>query len=479
MKPRPPRRSRAAFALAALTGLLCLTLCALSVQAEAEGALPPPSQLATLKLGAAVQWALEHNPALLTFRKNRGIAQAAVQIARQYPFNPIIQDYVWYAQGAPVNRGASVTNPIFNEHTMRLDLELRHQGRYRRAMAQAALTRTEWEIAAQELLTSILVTRAFNTLLYRQGKYRLLEEGTQLTEQIAGLTEQLFAQGNVTSADLLLAQADVVEARNSLGPGRGAVIVAENDLRRALGILGESFAVVGTLEKGYVAPPADLLVQAAMERRPDLHALEFAVREAEQRQKLEIANRYGNPSLGPAMEYNETNVIFTGMWLIWQLPIINQRKGEIRQRQAEVARAGQAMQQGEISVRQDVFAAVARLSRAEEAVKTFTTQTLPTLRKTREELDKLYVAKQTGIDLAGIISIRRRLLTARDGYLDALWDMSQAQVDLAAAVADLSFAGCRAATLASEAEPSNTPSPTQEQPPNGEQLPPPTPVPGK
>ncbi|MGH7170271.1 MAG: TolC family protein [Gemmataceae bacterium] len=473
MKPPPRLRRCAAFALAALTGMLCLGLCVFSLAAEPEGAVPPPGQQATLTLKDAVQWALEHNPALLTFRMNHGIAEAAVQIARQYPFNPIIQDFTWYGQGPA---SADVINPIFNEHTARLDLELRHQGRYRRAMAREALTRTQWEIAAQELLTSILVTRAFNTFLYRQGKHRLLEEGTQFTEEVAGFTEQLFAQGKAQSADLLLARADVVEARNTLGPGGSVLVVAENDLRRALGMIGESFAVAGTLEKEYVPPSLHSLIQAGMERRPDLHALEFAVREAEQRHRLEIANRFGNPSLGPAFEENETAVIFEGLWMIWQLPILNTRKGEIRQRAAETDRAVQALRQGEVLVKQDVFTAFARLIQAEEVVKDFRTQVLPKLRKTRQEFDKLYLAG--GVALTQVIAIRRRLLKARDAYLDGLFELSQAQTDLAAAVADLSFAGCRADSPPPPRETASTPPSKQQPPAAGEQLPPPALLPG-
>src|SRR5579875_611700 len=477
MKPRPQSVSRAAFAFA-LAGLLCLATCVFCVRAEPVGCLPPPQTPAKLTLGAAVQMALERNPALATFRRNRGIAEAAVQIARQYPFNPIIQDYTWYGQG-PTSAG--VTNHVFNEHTARLDLELRRQGRYRRAMAQAALTRTEWEIAAQELLVSIQVARAFHTVLYRQAKYRLLEEGLQLTEQVADFTKQLVEQGALRSADLLLANADVAEARNLLGPGRSLLVVAENDLRRALGMVGESFQAEGTLEKGYVPPPASILIQLGLERRPDLHALKFAVQEAEQRLKLEVANRWGNPSLGPAFEMNETSVVFEGMWMIWQLPVINTRRGEIRQRQAELARATQALAQGEIQMQQDVFTALARLAQAEEVVKSFATETLPKLRQTREEFDKLYMAGQPGVDLARLIDVRRRLLRARDAYLDALFELSQAQTDLAAAVADLSFADCRPIpSLRQEGEASRMPAAQQPSSASGgESLPPPTPVPGK
>lgn len=473
MKQRPRIQPLVAFALSALTGLLGLGVCALPSWAEPQAELPEPRPQPTLTLNAAVQWALAHNPQLATFRRNRGIAEAAIQIARQYPFNPIVQDFVWYGNGPPA---AGVTNHVFEEHTARLDLELRHQGRYRRDIARNVMTRTEWEIAAQELLVSIQVTRAFNALLYRRAKYRLLEEGAQFTEQIADGVKQLYEQGTLKSADLLLARVDVVEARNLLGPARSLTVVAENDLRRALGMIDEAFQLDGTLEKGFIPPPATVLVQAGLERRPDLHALEFAVREAADRRRLEVANRFGNPSFGPAFEFNETSVVFTGGWLIWSPPVLNTRKGEIRQREAELARAAQALHQGEIQIQQDVFASLARLEQAEEVVKNFRTQTLPVLRQTREELDKLYEAGQPGVDMARVIEVRRRLLRARDAYLDVLLELSQAQIDLAAAVADVSFTGCRATPPSSESAPSPSQQPTG---PAGEQLPPPAPVPDK
>lgn len=434
-------------ALIMLAALMCVALSARPGWCDPPSELPAPRQRLTLSCNGAVQWALQRNPQLATFRRNRGIAEAGVVIARQYPFNPIIQDFVMGASGPS---SAGITNRVFNEHTMRLDLEWNHQGRHRRDMARAALTRTEWEIAAQELLLSIQVARAFNTLLYRQGKYRILEETEQLTQQVAGFIEKLVEQGKQGSADLLLARADIVESRTALGPARSLLVVAENDLRRVLGMIGEDFEIDGTLERGYMPPDGQLLVKEALARRPDLRAFEFAVQEADNRLKLEIANRWGNPSLGPATEFNETSVFFIGSWLIWQAPIINQRRGEIRQREAERARAIQVVQQSEVQIQQDVFTALARLAQAQQAVNLFGSQTLPELRKAREAIDTLFAQGQPGVDLARVIDIRRRLLRSRDAYLDALWEQSQAQVDLAAAVADLSLAGCSVAPPAQE-----------------------------
>ena len=287
-----------------------------------------------------------------------------------------------------------------------------------------------------------------------------MEETMRFTEETAEYIAKLVDQGVLRSADLLLARADVAEAKTQLGPGRGLMVVAENDLRRALGLLGEEINVEGTLEKGFGTLDASILVQAALQRRPDLRAFEFAVREADNRLRFEVANRWGNPSVGPAFEYNETSVFFVGAWLIWSPPVLNTRKGEIRQREAEKARAVQSVHQSEIQVRQDVYTALARLEQAERVTSSFRTETLPQLRQTREDFDMLFAQGQPGVDLASLIAIRRRLLRSRDAYLDALFELSQAQTDLAAAVSDLSFAGCgvaapeqKAATPSEERQP--------------------------
>src|SRR2546423_1693802 len=78
---------------------------------------------------------------------------------------------------------AAVTTHVSNDHVFRLDLEIRGQGQHRRAAAQAALSRTEWEVAFQEMTVGVRVARAFDALLYRREKLRLLDEIIRLQEQ--------------------------------------------------------------------------------------------------------------------------------------------------------------------------------------------------------------------------------------------------------------------------------------------------------
>jgi cobalt-zinc-cadmium efflux system outer membrane protein len=400
----------------------------------ADGTPAPPAPL-VLSPGDAVKWAIEHNPELATLRQQHGIAAAGIIIADTYPFNPFVQDFVW----ASIGHFPDVKNNVFNEHTMRLDLELRGQGTHRRAMARAILSRTDWEIAAQEVLLAVRVVRAFNTLLYRREKLRLLDETVGMQEQATRQVELLVEQGRLPRASLLLARADLAEARTSRGPAQSLVATAWFDLRRALGILQEPFDVKGSLEAALPHPDAPALVEAALERRPDLHAFERAVDEADARMRLEIANRYGNPSLGPAYEYNETAVNFVGMWAFWQLPIINTRRGEIQMRQAEKARAQAAVRQSQVTIEQDVQAAMGRLKEAEGGVQLFRNQTFPALQAAIQGIDRLFAQGAPDVGLDRVLEVRRRLLRARDGYLDALFELNQARADLAAAVGDPSL----------------------------------------
>jgi cobalt-zinc-cadmium efflux system outer membrane protein len=387
-----------------------------------------------LSLPEAVRWALQRNPELATLRQQHGIAAAGVVIARTYPFNPYLQALVMDATGL------AVFNPVFVEPTLRLELEIRGQGRHRRAAAEAALSRTDWEIATQELLMAVRVVRAFNALLYRRDKLRLADQAVQLQEEAATLVGRQVEQGLRSRGDLYLARADVAEAHALRGPARTAFDLAANDLRRLLGAVDEPLDVQGTLETAVARPDPMVLEQAALQRRPELQALQLAVQEAEARLRLEIANRCPNPAVGPAFEHNETSDLFYGITLAWYIPVFNKRRGEILQRQAERARAVLAVEQAEVTVRMDVRTALARLADAEAVVQTYRTETLPATRTAREVIDRLFLAQDPGVDVLRLLDVRRRFLRANDVYLDALFELNQARADLAAALADPTLA---------------------------------------
>jgi cobalt-zinc-cadmium efflux system outer membrane protein len=409
--------------------------------AHAQERLPPPAQAAeaaptVLSLEAAINWALENNPELAALRQQHGIAAAAVVIAQTYPFNPLWEAKVRAANGP---ESAGITNRVSNEHKVLIDVEVHHQGKHRRDAALASLSRTDWEIAFQEVSLAVRVARAFDGLLYRREKLRLLEETVRLNQEAAEQVQKLAEAGRLRPADLIVARTEVDDARAQLTPGRVALISARYEFRRSLGLIEEAIEPLGTLDNP--APAADdrQLLQAAVQTRADLRARQMAVAEADARLRLTQADRYGNPNIGPAYEYDPTRINLIGVQFSVPLPVFNTRRGEIMQREAELARAGLDLRQTEVQIQQEVHAAVARLQAAQEGLRSYQQQILPNLEKNLKAMDELFQKADPGADVLRLIDIRRKMLKARDGHLDAWLESRQAQADLAAAVGDPSL----------------------------------------
>jgi outer membrane protein TolC len=416
-----------------LCALVIMAGATLSVRADPPGTQPPNYVLTVEK---SVAWALEHNPELAAYRGQRGIARAGVVIARTYPFNPVFSATVMGDNGPPA---AGITNHVASVTTFMQEVEVRGQSRIRREAAAAALSRVEYEIAVQEQLFAVQTIRAFNGFLYQQEKLRLLDETIGLQEQTSKKVKQLVDQGfKLKAADFMLTHADELESRGQRGSRQNQAVIAWNALQRFLGRPVENAQVSGSLPGAPPQGSPEHWTRYALEKRPELQAMLMFYREAEQRERLAVANRWGNPSIGTKTEDNETSVWFVGAQLQFSVPIFNTRRGEIMQRQAEKNKVMLDVQRIETQIPQEVAAALDRLHQARKWLQTLEDEVLPALRKTMVDFDQLFA--QGEIDVLRLIEVRRRDLRTRDNYLDALWELNQARADLAAAVGDFMIA---------------------------------------
>ena len=408
------------------------------VQVSASAPAAPPSAAQPGPLAftpeGAVRFALENNPSLQAVREQRGFAQGGLVIARTYPYNPVSQFQFFAATGE------GVTNSLSQAHKITMDVEVRGQRSFRQQAAYAALTRTEWDIATQELLTAVAANRAFNTVLYRQRKLEVLEETIKLNEQTVDQVKKLVDLGRLRPADLIVARTELDAAGAQLGQGRTAIAFARADLRRQFGTLDDSFSVTGDLDLALPTAEFDALAAAALEKRPDLQSRKIAVAEAQARANLQVADRYGNPNLGPAFDYNETKNAFYGFQIGGPIPVFNTKRGEILQARATFARAVADVRQFEVQSAQDVQAALARFAEARKWADRYSAEVLPNLRRAVEDMNKLLEQNEPGVDVLKVIGVQRNYLTAFSAYLDALYEVSQARADLAAAVGDPALA---------------------------------------
>jgi cobalt-zinc-cadmium efflux system outer membrane protein len=417
-----------------LTGLVLAGIVSCSL-APADTLPPAPqSSLPVLTIDAAVRWALENNPELAAIRQQRGVAAAGIVIAQTYPHNPIWEGKIRAAVGP---ESAGITNAVSNEHKFLMDVEVRGQRRIRQEAAGAALSRTEAEIANQEITLAVRVVRAFDTAIYRFRKRELISTIIDLNKKAAEQVEDLVHRGRLNAADLIVIRAEVEDARSQLGPGQTAFVTARYELSRALGIPDDSYLLSGA----FSVPPsvendAEQLLHMAFEHRADLRARQIAVGEADARLRLEIANRFGNPNLGPAYEYDPTRINLIGVQIALPLPVFNTHRGEIMQRDAERVRAALELRQAEVTVQQDVHSALARLDQARRTAETYQREVLPNLEKAFKDIRTLFEARAPGVDLLRVIDVQRKLLKARDTELDAIYEVRLALADLALAAGD-------------------------------------------
>jgi outer membrane protein TolC len=425
-----PSRSLPRGRLACVIGLLTLGTAAPAQSPEPPAPAPAPE---VLTLEAAVHFALRNNPGLAAQRQQRGIAAARVVIADTYPFNPVLENRI---QGAEGPQSAGITNRTPLEHILVWEVEMLHQGRYRREGAAAALSRTDWEIAFQEQTLAVEVIRTYVTLLYRQEKLRLIDETVGYNRQLVEDVRDQVKAGTRPAADQIVAETEVLDVLDLIGPGRESLTAARHDLYRALGVVSAGFEVDGPLDLPPVPVDPAALTDLAVVRRADLQARRRAVAEAEANLRLVTANRFGNPSLGTAYAYDPSGINMFGAQVNVPLPVANIHRGEILEARAQQAQAALLLRQTEVTVRQDVATALARLEVAERRAKLFRETILPDLRKALDDLRKQFDAKVPGADLTRLIDVRRKLLRARDGYLDAVWSVRMARADLLAAVGE-------------------------------------------
>jgi outer membrane protein TolC len=424
-----------------LAGVACLLASAASACAQqpAPTVVAQPPQC--LSLDAAITYALENNPALAAKRQQHGIAAARVVIANTYPFNPTIENRVQVANGPPA---AGITNSVPLEHIMLWEVELRRQSSHRRAMAAAALSRTDWEIAYEEQSLAIQVIKAYVTVIYRQEKLKLLERMRSLNERTVADVERLMKSGKFRLPDKIAAQTEVSDILDQEAAAKEALTAAWQDLYRALGPIG-CVDVTGGLETPPPAWCAMELVDVAMTRRADVQARRLAVSEAEANVRLTTANRFGNPVIGPAFTYDPTGIALIGVQINVPIPVANLHRGEINEAKAQQVQAALQLRQAEVNALQDVAAALSHLEKATQRADLLRTKTLPDMKQAADDMDRLFQSTEPGLTLLQVIDVRRKLLKQLDSYLDALLSVRLARAEILAATGEPALDLCQPA----------------------------------
>jgi cobalt-zinc-cadmium efflux system outer membrane protein len=453
----------------------------------------PPAGGQSISLQAALYGAITSNPDLVTLRQGNALVASAeaVEVARHFPttLNPTL--WIDYRPITLVPNGTFGTSPPAggNNHgfyhfgqgfiyiSLRQPIELGHQTTHRFHIAEAAFDQQKWLVVQAELTTLVQTYRFFQTAAYRREKYRLSRELADFNDRLSESLQKRMEANQVQAADVALARVESRATRQLVKAARQDYFTALTDLRNQIGIPEQAGAIepLGEFTLPPYIPPIDeqVMIQEALQSRPDIHAARAQVNGTHSAVSLAKGDRIPTPIIGPQYEQDEAGVQYIGFVLIGQLPIWNNGKPLVLQREAEHRRAKVAYEQAQQRAVAQVRAAVAKWNGATDLVNE-SAGLSKELNKEVGVLDRLFDAGQT--DLTKLMQARQRLIQLENSELDAVWQATGAQADLLLALGMPSLIHAMLSRAERDAGTGNAPAPDQAPAPTNTPNPIPTPA---
>jgi outer membrane protein, heavy metal efflux system len=404
----------------------------------------------SLSLQQALYGALTSNPDLVALRTgNPSLASAeAVEVARHFPvtLNPTV--FIDYRPITLIPNGTFGTGSAAGSSTthsggfyhygqnyiliaLRQPVEFGHQTTHRHAIAKAAYNQVQWQVVQAELTALVQTYRFFQTAAYRREKLRVADQLADFNEKLLATLERRLKANQAQPADVALAKVESRATRQQARAARQDYLTALTDLRNQIGVpetaaetepLGEF-----TIPSNIPTIDEQALIQSALSCRPDLHAAQAAIEGASAAVRLAKGDRIPSAVIGPQYVQDEAGIQYIGLNFVPVLPLLNNGKPLVHQREADQRRAVINYQQIQQRVVAQVRSAVAKWNGATGLVNDSSDLTKE-LGDEVASLERLFEAGQT--DLTRVQQARQRLIQLENSQLDALWAATLAQADL-------------------------------------------------
>jgi len=397
---------------------------------------PPLALAAQVDLETALQWTLQNNPNLVATRQNLRVSAEAVNVAQHFPtsLNPTISiEYTpWVFERQPNGQIANLDQSYIA--TWAQPIELGHRQFHREQMARASYTQVRWNVLQTELAALIQTYRFHQTALYRREKLGIAQDLNAFSTRLVETLRRQAEANQATAADVVLAEVENQATVEQVEIARQEYVIALADLRQQIGIprVAASAEPIGSFRvpEDRMRASDEALVRLAQESRPEVQSAAAAAANSRSALALARADRIPIPSIGPALERNETGAVFYGVTVTSPVPLLNTGSSLVGQREAEYHRDCVAWEQARQQVATQVFAVLVKWNHAQQAAERTHARFEP-IRTQTERMERLYAAGQT--DLLKLLQVRRRFIEARNVELDTIWQTMQAYADLLAA----------------------------------------------
>ncbi|HEV8066586.1 MAG TPA: TolC family protein [Planctomycetaceae bacterium] len=390
-----------------------------------------------LTLDAAIATSLDRNDTLVTLRAGEPVAQAMLDVAEHYPYNPYIKAEVLPYARDPFGNLLAVRNTVY----ILQSLELAHQQRYREASAAAALNQVRWNVVAAELTTLATTEKLFFTALYQRDLRDLAQRAASLNEELAADVERRFKSGLAKPGEDTTARVSVRQNRKQAALAEANYKLALVALERQLNIVGDRpFELVGRLEDfqwlpidGMGSAPGEVqssaqLAETLADERPDVRAAQAGTNVAQSNADLARANTVQNVQFGPYYERDEFETLFFGFAAQMNLPIWDSGKPLARQREAECTQKVIGLNALRMRARVEVQTALERYQRARNLAEKEHSNLVQSLSGDLARVKRQFDVGQA--DILNVFATQTSLLQEQKAYLDLLNELAQAAADV-------------------------------------------------
>ncbi|HEY7161002.1 MAG TPA: TolC family protein, partial [Acidobacteriota bacterium] len=275
------------------------------------------SQPLTLNIQQAIQYTMEHNPGVVVLQKQRAIAEAEIRIAEQWNNPALITEYTRSQPNYFVGAGYL------------LELGGKRHNRIAIAKGEADLAQLALSSGLRQLRHDIRV--AFYEAFQSQERMKQITLSRDLADKLLDVTKERFEAGDVAKFEVLQTELETKRRENELKEAESESKSADVELNTFLNRSPEEpLQLNGALEEKPTIPPLETLVNQAISQHIEIQSIQQELNTEEARLALAKSERIPDLDLEGGTEINDAD--FQYGWraaLRLELPLLNQRKGEI------------------------------------------------------------------------------------------------------------------------------------------------------
>lgn len=259
---------------------------------------------------------------------------------------------------------------------------------------------------------------------------KLVEQGSNLRNDVARIAEARLAAGDVAELDVSAMRLDASFGKGEVVKATGDKDLARERLRYLLGIQLTDFSIrPSQMPEPFVNDlDADRLVEEAVSSRPDLRAVNLAVRAAEQRADLARRDIWQLAGILPDINGRGSKGFEAGPGLQFTLPIFHQNQGAIAGAEADAERLRRQYVRLCDTAALEVRQAYTQLLQARQDLEIWREQVVPQAQAAASSARQ--ALQEDGVSLLLVLETTRQLLTARGRELEAAAQLRRAMAEL-------------------------------------------------